>query len=147
MKTYRLCGATQRHFLPPRLVPFAARTKPGLGLVDSAGPSLLLAKTRLRKVRVWVEWTTVSMETDGLEIVGGRSAKGELKRIVHHRRTTKGTGPETRSTLEERTGIILLFDTFAVGQMKSMKTQKKKRKIVTNVLLVSRLLVWNRLME
>ncbi len=58
------------------------------------------------------------METDGLQIVRGRSAERELNGIVQHGRTNKGTGPKTRSTLEERTGIILLFDTFAVAQMR-----------------------------
>lgn len=100
METYRLCGATQRHSPLPRLVPFAASTKPGLCLVDSPGHAFLLAKTRGGKVRVWVGGTTVSVDTDGLEVVGGRSADGELNGIVQHR--GKGTGPKSWSTLEEK---------------------------------------------
>lgn len=98
VKTHRLCGATQRHFPPPRLIPLAACTKPGLCLIDSAAPAPLLAKTRDRKVRVWVAGTLVSVETDGLEIVGGRPSKGEQNVILQNGRTTKGTGPETWST-------------------------------------------------
>ena len=102
VKTYRLCGATQSQFPFPSLVPFAAHAKPGLRHINSTGFSYLLAKTRGRKVRVWVAGAMVSMETDGLEIVGGWSAKGELNRIFKARRTTKGTGPKPWLTLEEK---------------------------------------------
>lgn len=90
VKTYHLCCATQRHFAAPRLVAFAACAKPGLCLVDGMAPSFIHTKTRSRKVRVRVVGTLVSIETDGLEIVGCGSAKGELNGIALHGR--KGTG-------------------------------------------------------
>lgn len=115
MKTYRLCGATQRHFPPPCLVPFAACAKPGLSVIDGGGLSPLLAKTRGRKVRVWVARATVSMETDGLEIVGGWTAEGKLNRKVQHDRATKRAGPNTWLLWGRRTGIIQLIDTFTAA--------------------------------
>lgn len=69
LKTHRLCGATQGHFLSPVLKVSAANTKPGLYVIDSCGPSPQLAKTRDRKVGVWIAGTSVSMVTDCLEIV------------------------------------------------------------------------------
>lgn len=110
VKTHRLCGATQRNVLPPCLVLLTTWTEPELCIIDSAGPSLQLAKTRERKVRVWVEGTLISMETDSWEIVRGRPGEGELNGIFQRGRTTKGTGPKTWSALKERTGIILLLD-------------------------------------
>lgn len=94
-KTHSLCGATQGHFPPPRLIPLAARTEPGLCLIDSTGTSLLLAETRGGKVRDWVAGAMVCMETNGLEIIVRWPGEGELNGIVW---PSKGTGSKTRST-------------------------------------------------
>lgn len=104
MKTHRLFGTTQCPFHPPRLVPFAARAKPGLCIIDSTGPSPLLTKTRRRKVRYWVGRTTVSIVTDCLEIVGGRTAERKLNRVVQN----------AGLSLKGRAEIVISLDAFRV---------------------------------
>ena len=126
VKTYSLRHTTQHYFPRPLLVPFAACAKPRFCLIYSAGPSLLLTETRGRKVRVWVARTSVSMETDGLEIVRGGTAERKLNRVVQDGRAPKRTGPKTWSSLEGRTRIIQLIEAFTViGGSKYMETQKK----------------------
>ncbi len=136
VKTHCTCGATQGHFLSPRFTFWATWTKPGLCIIDGTGPSLQLAKTRGRKVRDWVTGTMVSMETDGLEIVRRWSGQGELNGILQCGRTAKGTRLEPWSTWEEKTGVIQLFDTLAIGGRLDEENENwyKDRKIGTNFL-------------
>lgn len=108
-QTHSLCGATQCHFPPPHLVPLATCSEPGLNLIDSITTPGLRAKTRCRKVGLWVAGTTLRMETNGLEIFRGWPCKGELNIIVFQGSIGEGADKRRSTWEKKKEGFIINF--------------------------------------
>lgn len=122
-ETHSLCGATQCHIRPPRLIPLAAHTEPGLGIIDCTGTSLQTAKSRRGKVRVWVTGTMVRVETNGVDIIQGWPGKGELNRILLWH---EGTRTKMWLTCEKRKYLSETFTDSTEGVNHNYKEWKKR---------------------